>query len=252
MPLPSYGLLRGDIINVLPFQKIGDHYNVEVQAAGKLYRIAIDVYSVLSGSPKSFSEDNSTVWDTDRLIMFYKDEQYPHPILGAMLEPAQGFTPAGQLPAALHLDYLRSQPALFPLDQMKVIPPKQADNDGNDLNDDIDPWMQKALKNPKAEIFAFGSGWDDSTSSHPDPHKYFNPNPSLGVHDIHMNQGDTGSEAKNNGPGQDGALFIRFIGGVNGAAGTAGAARAAGAAGAAGVDTWVAMFFRFQNQSTAL
>jgi uncharacterized protein YukJ len=53
----------------------------------------------------------------------------------------------------------------------------------------------------------------------------------MGIHDIHMNQGDSGSEEKNNGPGQDGALFLRFIG----VAGTA--------------DTWVAMFFRFQNQS---
>ncbi len=174
MSLTSYGLLRGAIINVLPFQKIGNHYNIEVKAAAKLYRVAVDVYSVLSGSPKSFSQDGSTVWDTDRLIMFYMDEQYANPILTTMLDPAQGFTPGGQLPAALHLDYLRSQPALFPLTQMKVIPPKQSDNDGNDLNDDIDPWIQKALNNPNAEIFAFGSGWDDSTSSHPDPHQYFN------------------------------------------------------------------------------
>jgi uncharacterized protein YukJ len=111
---------------------------------------------------------------------------------------------------------------------MKVVPPKQSDNDGNDLNDDIDPWIQKALNNPQAEIFAFGSFWNDAGSAHPDPTIYFNPNPSMGVHDIHMNQGDSGSEKKDNGPGQDGALFLRFIGTP---------------------DTWVAMFFRFQSQS---
>jgi uncharacterized protein YukJ len=87
------------------------------------------------------------------------------------------------------------------------------------------------MNNPQAEVFAFGSGWDDSISGHPDPRQYFHPNPSRGIHDIHMNQGDTGSEKKNNGAGQDGALFIRFIG----ASATA--------------DTWVGMFFRFQNQS---
>jgi uncharacterized protein YukJ len=245
MPLKTYGLLRGAVIDALPFQKIGDHYNVEVRAAGKLYRIAIDVYSALAGSAKSWSEDGSTQWDVDRLVMYYKDEQYVHPLLTALLTAPQGLTPGTRLPAALHPDYLRYKPVLFPLDQMKTVPPKEEDNDGNDLNDDIDPWIQKAKDNAQAEVFAFGSGWDDSTSSHPDTHPYFNPNPTLGIHDIHMNQGDTGSQAVNNGVGQDGALFLRFIGG---------AATATNAAtptpGPTTADTWVAMFFRFQNQST--
>ena len=230
MPLKTYGLLRGAVIDALPFQKIGDHYNVEIRAAGKLYRIAIDVYSTLKGSPKAYSKDGSTTWDTDRLVMYYKDEQYVHPLLTALLTAPQGLTPGTGLPAALHPDYVRYKPVLFPLDQMKTIPPKEQDNDDNDLNDDIDPWIQKAKNNPQAEVFAFGASWDDSTDPHPDPRKYFNPNPSLGIHDIHMNQGDSGSQAANNGAGQDGALFIRFIG-------------------ATAADTWVAMFFRFQNQS---
>jgi uncharacterized protein YukJ len=114
MPIKTYGLLRGAVIDALPFQKIGDHYNVEVRAAGKLYRIAIDVYSVLKGSAKFWSADGSTQWDVDRLVMFYKDGQYTHPILTALLQAAQGLTPGQQLPAAMHLDYLRYQPALFP------------------------------------------------------------------------------------------------------------------------------------------
>ncbi|MGI4804783.1 MAG: DUF2278 family protein, partial [Janthinobacterium lividum] len=68
---------------------------------------------------------------------------------------------------------------------------------------------------------------DNTPGSNVDRRSFFAHNPSLGVHDIHMNQGDTGNEGKNNGSGQDGALFIHFK------------------------DTgkWVAMFFRFQNQS---
>jgi len=42
-----------------------------------------------------------------------------------------------------------------------------------------------------------------------------------------MNQGDTGTQAKSNGSKQDGALFIYFK----------------------STQKWVAMFFRFQNQS---
>jgi uncharacterized protein YukJ len=62
-----------------------------------------------------------------------------------------------------------------------------------------------------------------------------------------MNQGDTGSQEVNNGVGQDGALFIRFIGGTAGGAASPANATPGGAA----PDTWVAMFFRFQNQSTS-
>jgi uncharacterized protein YukJ len=248
MSLPDYGLLRGAVINSLPFQKIGDHYNIEVSAAGQLYRIAIDVYSVLQGSPKSFSTDGSTTWDIDRLVMYYMDVHYTHPILTPLLQTAPGFTPGAKLPATLHPDYVRYQPALFPLDQMKTVPPGEENDNTSDLNDDLDPWIQKAMNNPQAEVFAFGSGWDDSTSSHPDPRQYFHPNPSRGIHDIHMNQGDTGSEKKNNGAGQDGALFIRFIG-ASAATGSAAPAAAAPLAAPAPADTWVAMFFRFQNQS---
>jgi uncharacterized protein YukJ len=111
---------------------------------------------------------------------------------------------------------------------MKVVEPKSDGSNGEDLNDDIDPVVQKAKNNPNAEVFAFGSGWDDNApGGRPDTQKYFNPNPSLGVHDIHMNQGDTGKEAKYNGRNQDGALFFYFK----------------------DTNTWVAMFFRFQVQS---
>ena len=112
---------------------------------------------------------------------------------------------------------------------MKVVAPKSTGKPGDDLDDDIQPWVQKALNNPDAEVFAFGSGWDDNAAGgHPDPQQYFNPDPSLGIHDIHMNQGDTGQEAQYNGINQDGALFFHFK----------------------TDNTWVAMFFKFQNQST--
>ena len=240
MPLPDYRLLRGSVINVLPFQKIGDHYNIEVSAAGQIYRIAVDVYSTLKGSPKFDPQDSSAVWDEDRLLLFYMDTAYSHPILATLLQTAEGFTPRSTLPSSLHLDYVRYQPALFPLNQMKDVPPKQSDNDGNDLNDDIDPWIQKAMNNPQAEIFIFGDFFNNAGEAHPDPRQYFNPNPPSGVHDVHMNQGDSGSEEKNNGPGQDGALFLRFI---------AATAPPTIPTPPSSADTWVAMFFRFQNQS---
>ncbi len=230
MPVANYGLLRGRVINSLPYKKGADHYNIEVSAAGELYRIAVDVYSAKAGTKVIYSASGGNTLQTDREVMFYKDENFNHPLLKTLAEASEGMTTAADLPGILKLDYIRTTPALFPIDEMTVVPPKE-DGDANGLNEDIDPWVKKATNNDNAAIFAFGSGWDDSNSTHPDTHPYFNPNPSLGVHDIHMNQGDItkGPEGKYNGINQDGGLFFYF----------------------ADTDTWVAMFFRFQNQSTS-
>jgi uncharacterized protein YukJ len=244
MPVVNYGLLRGAVINSIPYQKGGDHYQIEISAAGKLYRVAIDVYSEIAGTKLRYSPQGLATLDQDRLVLFYKDEHYTHPMLTSLLQAAEGLTPRAQLPQQQGLDYLRTVPALFPIDQMKLVPPKDANGDGNDLNGDLDPWIKKAANNPQAELFVFGSSWDDSLpGSHPDPNPYWKPDPLLGVHDAHMNQGDTGSEEKTNGVWQDGGLFIRF-----GSAPAAHDGTAAGGTPAA--DTWVAMFFRFQSQST--
>jgi uncharacterized protein YukJ len=249
----NYGLLKGTVTDAIPYNSGADHYQIEVQGGSDAYRIAVDVYSELAGSTLRYSATGFNQLDTDRMVMYYKDEQYAHPITALMPACAPGFTAKSDLDQKLYLDYVRYTPSLFPLDKMTVVPPKQEGNDdaGNpganngsnpgandvsnpgaadadNLNADIDPWIQKAKNNPDAEIYAFGSGWDDNApGASPDTQTYFNPDPSLGIHDIHMNQGDTGHEAVNNGAWQDGALFIHFI----------------------STGQWVAMFFRFQNQS---
>ncbi|HWJ25509.1 MAG TPA: DUF2278 family protein, partial [Flavisolibacter sp.] len=52
--------------------------------------------------------------------------------------------------------------------------------------------------------------------------------PRNGIHDIHMNQGDHGQNSHANGIWQDGALFIDYP----------------------DENRWIAMFLRFQSQST--
>jgi len=228
MPV-NYGLLRGAVINDMPYQSGTDHYQIEVKA-DDLYRIAVDVYSALAGATLNFPHNGSNVLATDRMVMYYKNENFTHPLTAELLKTNTGFTLKSDLPQSLCLDYLRTTPALFPLQNMKVVAPKANGNKGEDLNDDIGPWVKKALNNPDAEVFAFGAGWDDSTSGKQiDSHAYFNPDPLKGIHDIHMNQGDTGTEAKANGTYQDGALFFYFK----------------------TENLWVAMFFRFQNQHTS-
>ncbi len=225
MPV-NYGVLRGSVINSIPYVSGTDHYQIEV-SADELYRVPVNVYSQLAGTLYMNSEGIMLLLDTSRMVMFYKDENYKHPVLEPMRNLVNTFTPDALLDARLRLDYIHGMPPLFPLDQMRVVKPASDASPGENLNGDISPWVQKATNNPDAELFVFGSGWDDNApGSHPVGRKYFNPDPAKGVHDIHMNQGDTGSSAKFNGPGQDGALFFHLK--------TA--------------DLWVAMFFRFQNQ----
>ncbi len=224
----NYGALRGKIIDYIIYKHGADHFQIEV-SADQNYRIAVDVYSQFAGQQRHYSPDGDNTLDTDRMVMFYKDENFSHPITNEILNLQTGFTSKSSLNEVLQLDYLRTRPILFPIDDMKVVSPKGPGHKGDDLNDDIKPWVKKSLNNDDAQVFAFGSGWDDNAAgAHPDAHPYFTPNPSVGIHDIHMNQGDTGKEAKYNDTYQDGALFFYFK----------------------STGRWVAMFFKFQVQST--
>jgi uncharacterized protein YukJ len=227
MPV-NYGILRGKVINAIPYQHGTDHYQIEIDANGTLYRIAVDVYSQLAGPGNQFRHGkNNQPLETDRMVMFYQDTDYDHPVINSILASSIGFTAKENMDKKLLLDYIRYTPALFPVNQMTVVSPI-ANGSQNDLNDKIDPWIQQAKNNDNAEVFALGSGWDDSApGGHPDTRHYFNPDPLLGIHDIHMNQGDTGHEAQYNGIWQDGGLFIHFK----------------------DTDKWIASFLRFQNQS---
>lgn len=223
----NYGVLRGKITDAMPYQSGTDHYQILVQA-DQLYRVAVDVYSKFAGQPLLYPHNGSTKLDTNRMVLFYKDENYKHPVTADILKCKVSFTPKAAMAASICLDYLHFSPALFPINQMRVVKPKSDTSPGENLNGDIDPWVQKAKNNPDAEVFAFGSGWNDNLpNSLPDKNPYFTQNPPVGVHDIHMNQGDSGRQAANNGSKQDGALFIYFK----------------------SLNKWVAMFFRFQNQS---
>lgn len=225
--IKNYGVLRGTVTDYLPYSEGADHFQIKIEA-DDIYRIAVDVFSQFSGSTVNFSSRGNLTLDTDRFVMFYKTDSFSHPILEKLELIHIGFTPLASLDRSLHLDYLRTQPLLFPIDQMRVVMPK--DNSGNqeNLNSDIEPLVSQAKNNPNLEVFAFGSGWDDNApGGHPDKHHYFDPNPSKGIHDIHMNQGDEGKEAHFNKPFQDGALFFHFK----------------------EENQWSALFFKFQVQA---
>jgi uncharacterized protein YukJ len=63
--------------------------------------------------------------------------------------------------------------------------------DNDDVQDQLDFWIKKAAAD-KAVIHVFGSGFPG------------------GIHDVHMNQGNSGSFAKDNGAFQDGGVVLSF------------------------------------------
>jgi uncharacterized protein YukJ len=86
----------------------------------------------------------------------------------------------------------------------------------------LDAQIKRAKADRAAVVIAFGEFFQDRGRD-----ATFGFSPELGVHDIHMMQGNRGSFADDNRINGDGALFIRFSDGET-----------------------VALFVRFTTQST--
>jgi len=175
-----------------------------IEAAGVKYRIAANVKS--DTKPPD--------------LQFYLDDNYKHPILDAVSKLGEGFNPIPNGgPNTAALDYIRGN--LFDLKDLQILP-ATANGSNNDLNDIFNVWVEKALATTGTLVYAFGSKWAPEKA----PDDYFEFTPGQGIHDIHMNQGNTGSFAKDNGVYTDGGLFIHFP----------------------DEDRWIAMFLKFQSQ----
>jgi uncharacterized protein YukJ len=211
MPLPNYGVLVGTIKDKLdspaalqknPGSK--PHFQILVEANNVLHRIAVNVKSNQQPSD----------------LQFYLDADYRHPIVTHIKQLPVGFSPLPAKPDTAALDFIRGN--LFDFKQMKIMPTLQG-GPNNDLNDIFNVHIEHAINTPGALIYAFGSKWGPETNKRDE---YFDFLPGNGIHDIHMNQGNVGAHAGDNGTYQDGGLFIHFP----------------------GDDKWLAMFMKFQSQ----
>ena len=109
MPV-NYGALRGSVINFIPYKSGKDHFQIEIKA-DQLYRIAVDVYSQFAGAKQHYSpKGGSTMLDTDRMVMYYKDENFTHPVTAEILNLQTGFTTKANLDPSICLDYIRTTP----------------------------------------------------------------------------------------------------------------------------------------------
>ncbi len=126
----------------------------------------------------------------------------------------------------LNLDFVRGN--LLPDQKVWEDLAAGTPDEQNELHYLVGDFIKHAKGDPNAFVCAFGAAWLDPPNAPPDP--YFQFKPSRGVHDIHMNQGsgvDGNGHGKDDGVGQDGALFI-YLPSTN---------------------RWVAAFVSFQSQS---
>jgi uncharacterized protein YukJ len=205
MPLHSYGVLKGKAIEVRLGAGQSPHYQVRLVDNTTDYRIAINVKSKLAPS------------DLEFVVL----EQFAHPVTALVEGLPLGFTALPSRLGTAALDFIRSN--LFDRSQMRPLPFSVPGFD-NDLNEKIDRVMQRAMGDENALVYAFGERWGPEPGT---KDKYFGFLPGNGIHDIHMNQGNSAGFVKDDGVYQDGGVLVHFP----------------------DQQQWVAVFLKFQSQS---
>jgi uncharacterized protein YukJ len=153
-------------------------------------------------------------------VLYLVDPDLQHP-LTAELEPlASGWHDLPSQPGGVALDFVRGN--LFDPAAMRTLPPDVSGPD-NDLADLLDHFVQRAIGDATARLYAFGQRWGPEAVAD----KVFGFQPGGGVHDIHMNQGNSGRFAGDDGVWQDGGLVLHFPGDAR----------------------WVGIFLAFQSQA---
>jgi len=204
MPLKEYGVLKGRPIDRQLGSSSNPHYQVYIVDDDTDYRIAVNVRSQLKPSE----------------VEYLVDSNFQHPVIAAIQELPLGWQPLASKPGGPALDFIRSN--LF--DPRKLTPlPLGVDGPDNDLNDKIDQYIQRAMADEDAVLYAFGERWGPEAGK---KDKIFGFLPGNGVHDIHMNQANSGDFKRDDGVYQDGALLLNFP----------------------KQNQWVGIFLKFQSQ----
>jgi uncharacterized protein YukJ len=205
MPIAKYGVLVGRPLHGVPGRGANAHYQIHVVDRTTEYRIAVNVKSQLAPSE----------------VEYLVDDDFQHPITASLRDRGPGFYLLGHTPADGGLDYIRGN--LFDRTRMRPLPVNLPGPD-DDLNDQVDRIVQAAIAEEDAFVCAFGQRWGAEEDTRD---KIFGFLPGNGVHDIHMNQGNSGRFVGDDGVWQDGGLLVYFP----------------------SVDRWTAIFLKFQSQS---
>ena len=204
MPLKNYGVLVG---RAEDRRREGatdtPHYQVRlIDGSGTSHRIAVNVLSQESPSE----------------LLYAVDDDLRHPITAAVGSLSPGWH---SLPPRGGLDFIRGN--LLSRDRMRPLPPDATGPD-NDLADVLDHYIERAIGDPQARVYALGERWGPEPAT---KDKVFGFKPGNGVHDVHMNQGNSARFRGDDGVWQDGGLLLRFP----------------------AENRWVGIFLAFQSQA---
>jgi uncharacterized protein YukJ len=204
MPLQRYGVLKGHVVDRRLATNNSPHYQIHLTDQTKSHRIAVNVRSQLAPSE----------------VLYLVADEFAHPITSQLPPVAFGFTELPSAPGGLALDFVRGN--LFDRSLMKPLP-LSASGEDNDLNEKLESQVGRARNEEDAVLYAFGEPFGPETQAD----RYFGFTPTNGLHDIHMNQGNSGRFIPQDGVWQDGALLFHFP----------------------SQDRWAAIFLAFQSQS---
>jgi uncharacterized protein YukJ len=200
----NYGLLKGTIAGHLR-DADDDHYQILVHAGKQVFRIAVNVKSSAPNAPST--------------LLFQAKTTLPAELTTQLADVKAGFTKLRSKSGGLAMDYLRG--GLVNPKTMKEVPHDEP-GANNDLKDKLEDAVVKAVAQEGSTVYAFGDRWGPEKKAD----QYFKFVPGNGIHDIHMNQGNSGKFKRDNGTYQDGCLFFNYPGGK-----------------------WLAFFFAFQSQT---
>jgi uncharacterized protein YukJ len=145
MPLHQYGVLKGQAIAVRREDDADSpHYQVHIAADLADYRIAVNVRSQTAPSE----------------LLFLVDTQFQHPITAQLGALPLGWTPLQSRPGGVALDFIRGN-LLSRLD-MRPLPSSQPGPD-NDLSDQLEHYIARAIAENEALVYAFGQRWGPET-----------------------------------------------------------------------------------------
>ena len=204
MSLENYGVLKGRPKYSRRGKGKNAHYQILVSDGKNEHRVAVNV--------------NSRVPPSE--LLYFADDNFSHPIIEKLGQLKMGYSTIGRSSRKMCLDYVRG--GLFDTSQML---PLKSDIPGpsNDLNELIQKYVKKAINMKGGMIYAFGERWGPESFL---PDSFFGFRPGSGIHDVHMNQGNSERWKCDDAPYQDGGLLIHLP----------------------EEDRWVAIFLAFQSQ----
>ncbi|KFZ01541.1 hypothetical protein V500_00718 [Pseudogymnoascus sp. VKM F-4518 (FW-2643)] len=184
MPVKKYGVWKAKPVSYI-FQKNGKTPHLELKFSDGQSGQALAAINIKSGT-KNQSQ-----------LVYWSDEDFKHPIVNQLEDLDTGFTllqgTDEQKLGGLALDYIRGN--LFQRQNGKILS-HNIPGPNNDIIDSLQPIVDKSISR-KATIYLYGSRFD-------------NGNGNKGIHEVHINQGNTDPYQNENGVFQDGGFILHF------------------------------------------